>query len=272
LPDKWKKGGMVQMKLLELGTQLYNTTINKKTVNPFFPFKWTTALACYTCAAFPGLDGVLKRYNNPKPFYRENTAVTDFFNGLRLERGDGEFKIVDNVIYSNEIKNNQTVSTDFPEAGWQREVFFAMKNGYAIEGVPSEHVFILLKYAASGNLYSNLPVLYPSAKYKELTSGYIENPIDIISDVLNINYTPLSMDRLYVPSYTCGEDAMEVYLPAIEMVAVFPATLVEMLTIQDIFAVTLNKNILCLNEKPLHELCGKYGIYPKGALDLYNAG
>jgi len=259
------------MKLLELGMRLSNTTADEKTAKPFFPFIWTTALACYTLAAFPGLDGVLKKYNNPKPFYRENIAVTDFFNGLRLEHGEGSFRITDNVLHSNEIRDDVPAFIDFPSAGWQREVFFAMKNGYAIEGVPSEHIFILKKYADSGNLYSDLPALYPAAKYAELTSGYINNPIDVISDVFNVNFTPLSMEKLYVPSYTHGSGAMEVYLPAIEKVALFPAELIEMLTMQDIFTITLEKNILCLNGKPLHELCGKYGVYSKNALDIYNA-
>jgi len=259
------------MKLLELGMRLHNTTVDENAAAPFFPLIWTTALACYTRSTFPGLDEVLKRYNNPKPFYRENTAIADFFTSLRLEYADCEFRLIDNVMFANEIIDGQPGFLNVPEAGWRREVFFAMKNGYAIPGVPSEHVSILLKYAASGNIYSDLPALYPTAKYMEFTSGHIKNPIGVISDILNVDYTPLSMDRLYVPSYTYGAGAMEVYLPAIEKVAVFPAALVEMLTTQDIFAITLSKNILCLNNKPLHELCGKYGIYSKGALNLFDA-
>lgn len=255
------------MKLLELGALLKTVQEDKNIPAPFYPFKWTTALACYTRATFPGLDEVMKKYNNPKPFYRENTAITDFYNGLRLVHGEGIFSIFDNVLCSNEIDDGTTLN---PEA-WQREVFFAAKNGFAIESVPSEHVYILRKYAASGNLYSNLPVLYPPAKYKELTSGHIPNPIDVISDILNVDYTPLSMDRLYVPSYTCGTGAVEIYLPAIEKVAVFPESLVEILTTYDIFAITFNNNILSLNGKPLHELCGKHGVYWKGALNLVDA-
>ena len=149
--------------------------------------------------------------------------------------------------------------------------FLCYEVGYVVEGVPSEHVHILRKYADSGNLYSNLPALYPETQYLELTSGHIKDPINLISEVLDIDFTPLSMERLYVPSYTCGSDAMEVYLPAEDKVTVFPAELVELLTTHDIFAIALEGNILCLNGKPLHELCGKYGVYWKGSLNLYDA-
>lgn len=245
---------------------LNNTSADKKSSVPFFPSTWTTALALYTLDAFSGLHNVLSSYNSPKLFYKENKPVTDFFNGLRFENAGYEFKYKDNVIYTNEIIKKK------PAVGWQKEVFFAMKLGYALEGVPSEHVYILTKYIESGNIYSNLPVLYPSTAYAELTSGHINNPIDVISDVLNIDYKPLTIDRLFVPSYTCGTDAMEVYLPAIDKVAVLPQSLVDKLTIQNLFEITLKDKILCLHDKPLHELCGKFGIYSKGALNLCDAG
>jgi len=252
------------VKLLELGMRLYNSDIDESAGIPFFPTSWTTALALYTRAAFPGLEQVIQKYNSPKMFYKENPAVAGFLYSLRFATEDCEFKLKENVVYSRDT----ALKTG---SGWKKEVFFAMRLGYAIEGVPSEHVHILQKFLTSGNLYSNLPALYPAPQYSELTSGHIKNPINLISDILNVDFTPLGMDRLYVPSYTCGSGAMEVYLPAEDKVAVFPDALVKMLTTQDIFAITLKNNILCLNNKPLHELCGKFGVYWKGALNLFDA-
>ena len=272
------------MKLLERSMQLYKASA-ENTSAPMLPNTWTTALALYTRAVFTGLDKVVQHYNSAKLFYKENPAVADFLDGLSFAAGDCGFMLKGNVVYSRELSNPKKARSAYsPSAnsafraparlggiGWQKEVFFAMKLGYAIDGVPSEHVHILKKFAGSGNLYSNLPVLYPSAQYAELTSGHIKNPIDVISYVLDIDFKPLTMERLYVTSYTCGVNAMEVYLPAEDKVAILPAELVKMLTIQDIVAIVLNDNILCLHDKPLHELCGKYGVYWKGALNLYDA-
>jgi len=271
------------MKLLERSMLLNNTSADENSSAPFYPKTWTTALALYALDAFSGLHNILPNYNSPRLFYKENNPVADFLSGLRFEYSERGFKLKDNVVYSNEIAKKKTVrsanssSNSAPPsarlcgAGWQKEIFFVMKLGYALEGVPSEHVYILTKYIESGNLYSNLPVLYPSAAYAELTSGHIDKPIDVISDVLNVDYEPLTMDRLFVPSYTCGAGAIEVYLPSEDKVAVLPQSLVDRLTPQDLFEITLKDNILCLHDKPLHELCGKFGVYSKGALNLYDA-
>lgn len=252
------------MKLLERSMLLYNTTADENTSTPFYPKTWTTALALYTLDAFSGLHNVLPNYNSPRLFYKENSPVTDFLNGLSFENCECGFKLKDNVVYSNEITKKKPTN-------FLKEIFFVMKLGYALEGVPSEHVYILTKYMESDNLYSNLPALYPQAAYAELTSGHINNPINVISDVLNVDYGPLTVERLFVPSYTCGIGAMEVYLPSEDKVAVLPKSLVDKLTARDLFEITLRDNILCLHDKPLHELCGKFGVYSKGALNLYDA-
>ena len=252
------------MKLLEKGMQLYKNTINENISAPFFPNKWTTALAMYIRSAFPNLVKVIQKYNSARVFYKDNPAVDDFLGGLKFENSDCEFLLKDNVVYSDVITNKKPI-------GWQKEVFFAMKVGFVIPSVPSQHIHILQKFVVSGNLYSNLPLLYPDAQYAELTSGYIKNPIELISDILDVEFLPLSMDRLYVPSYTCGKDAMEVYLPTEDKVAVFPAELIDRLTTQDIFSIRLKNNMLHLNDKPLHELCGKFGVYEKGSMNLFNA-
>lgn len=250
------------MKLLERSMLLYNTSVDETTSAPFYPKTWTTALALYTLDAFSGLNNVLSDYNNPRLFYKENAPVAEFLNRLRFENAECRFKMKNNVVYSYEITKKNSKNN------WLKEVFFVMKLGYALEGVPSEHVYILTKYMESGNLYSNLPALYPKIAYAELTSGHIHNPIDVINHVLDVDYEPLTMERLLVPSYTCGGDAMEVYLPSEDKVAVLPKALTDKLTTQDLFEITLKNNILCLHDKPLHELCGKFGVYQKGALNL----
>lgn len=229
---------------------------------------WTKSLSKCLEISFPNVKVIAKRYKDSLEFYNYNKPILEFLTEIN-------FVSDPSIIFSFDGKNlysNQLPQSVYTSSKWQEEIFYSLIVNRSIYNIPSVHIAILEKIKSSNHyLYSDIPRIYPEKYFKELTSKYIENPISLINYILEIDYQPLTIDKIYVPSYSLlykNLQAFELYIPQEDRCVLVPETIINKLTLEDIYNIKIKDGLLKLGDIPLHTLINKRGIYHKGALNL----
>lgn len=215
--------------------------------------KLTISLTKYIEYMFPTVTSISKYYDISEDFYNKCKPIDYFLNNLNFYYKDVDFYLDGNNVY-----------TKYPYDNLKIEIFFSIKNGVFYEGVPSSLYFYCKKYVNTFYPLSYLPKILPENIFKDLTSGFFKNPIGLISSIIERPFNIITQENLYVPGKKKG--TIEMYIISTDRVAIVPESILNKITLSDIQSIVVYNNLLCIGRTPLHEICGKYGIYTERGL------
>ncbi len=241
------------MYLIDYSEYLQLKRVSEIERNVVVPNKLTISLAKYIEYMFPIVTKISKVYDFPKEFYNKCKPVDYFLDSLKFHYQDVDFCLDGNNVY-----------TKYSHDDLKSEIFFCMRNGVCYEGVPSSLYFYCRKYMDTFFPISYLPKVLPEDTFKDLTSGFFKNPISLISSIIGRPFNIITQENLYVPGKKKG--TIEMYIISTDRVAIVPENILDKITLSDIQSISLHNNLLCIGHTPLHEICGKYGVYTERGL------
>lgn len=150
------------------------------------------------------------------------------------------------------------IASEVPKK-FRSDIFYALKNGYLVDEIPSKALYIITK-AYNNYKLPNLIFKQVSDKDREilfqrnyLASGFTYR--DIICSLFNPSFEPLS-DKNRVIKY---DTFSEVYVASTDMVAAIPNVIVENLSRSDVHKIEVDNNGLKIGNTYLRTLGGLYG-------------
>jgi hypothetical protein len=147
---------------------------------------------------------------------------------------------------------------------WQPNVFWMLKLGYYVEGVPCEITAVVEWLDNTYGTVNALANAFTPAQILKLFGGQ-ENCImsmkDMVSRILDRSFTPIRDIVYKVPN----GDIYDVYIESTDRIALMQASLADKLEHADIESITEEKGVLCLGTRPVATLLGgvgaTHGIY-----------
>lgn len=246
------------MNLIEKG-DILEYGIVKLDYNVLKPDKWTVCLTECIKTIFYDINEVVNEYTSYTDFYKNNGLVSKFISSLKLIKSSDEFMldITNRRLY---IKN-----IDFSKEQIKKEVFYALKLGVSYENITSAIVYYLKTCFEDNEIPDTYSVgLLPETDFKELSSGQLGNPLDIISDVYGEKFYPITSERKTI----IKDNLIEFYVKSLDCTAIAPISILNEIPEYKLIEAEIKKGVLSYNNRPLHFYCGKAGIYKSNACNL----
>lgn len=140
----------------------------------------------------------------------------------------------------------------------REEIFYALKNGYASESVPSRLVFLLKRAYSVIDLPNLIVSQIPENEFEVIfQTNYLKGCClhDVICSLFDSTYYPVT-DAKPKNRHT---DYTEVYVSETDMIAALPNALADTLSLSDIRNLTVTSCGLSLENYPLRTMGGLYG-------------